>query len=69
MKTPATKQPSKINSIKPNETALSNYFNSQKNRDVDKIFTRKVDLDYIPGLDDELKIILPGKIILLDPFF
>lgn len=36
--------------------------NNPKNRDVDKIFTRKVDLDYIPGLDDELKIILPGNL-------
>ena len=27
--------------------------------------TRKVDLDYIPGLDDELKIILPGKLTLM----
>ena len=29
--------------------------------DVDKMTTRKVNLDYIPGLDDELKVILPGK--------
>jgi len=28
------------------------------------MFTRKVDLDYIPGLDDELKVILPGKCLL-----
>jgi hypothetical protein len=30
------------------------------NLDVDKMITRKVDLDYIPGLDDDLKVILPG---------
>ena len=29
--------------------------------DVDKMFSRKVDLDYIPGLDDEVKVILPCK--------
>jgi hypothetical protein len=30
--------------------------------DVDKMmFTRKVDLDYIPGLDDDLKVILPAS--------
>lgn len=35
---------------------------NDNNRDVnDNMFTRKVDLDYIPGLDDELKVILPGK--------
>lgn len=28
--------------------------------DVDKMMYRKVDLDYIPGLDDDLKVILPG---------
>ena len=33
------------------------------NLDVDRMITRKVDLDYIPGLDDDLKVILPGKII------
>lgn len=32
------------------------------NLDVDRMITRKVDLDYIPGLDDDLKVILPGKI-------
>ena len=31
---------------------------------VDKMFTKKVDLDYIPGLDDEIKVFLPGM-----PFF
>ena len=25
------------------------------------VFTRKVDLDYIPGLDDDLKVILPAS--------
>lgn len=25
------------------------------------MFTRKVDLDYIPGLDDDLKVILPAS--------
>lgn len=25
-----------------------------------RMFTRKVDLDYIPGLDDDLKVILPA---------
>ena len=34
----------------------------QANVDVEKECTRKVDLNYIPGLDtDELKIILPGN--------
>ena len=33
------------------------------NGDVDTILNRKVDIDYIPGLDDDtdLKVILPGK--------
>lgn len=45
----------------------SRLFN-EKNMDMEKMcnninnMTRKVDLDYIPGLDDELKIILPGKL-------
>ena len=36
-------------------------FSGEKNSvtDVDKIFARKVDLDYIPGLDDEVKVFLP----------
>ena len=29
--------------------------------DVDEMATRKVDLDYIPGLDDDLKVILPAS--------
>jgi hypothetical protein len=29
--------------------------------DVEEIATRKVDLDYIPGLDDDLKVILPAS--------
>jgi hypothetical protein len=29
--------------------------------DTDKIMFRKVDLDYIPGLDDDLKVILPAS--------
>ena len=34
----------------------------KKDVDVDKmVFTRKVDLDYIPGLDDDLKVILPAS--------
>ena len=47
-----------------NSSRLSN----EKNIDMEKMcnnitnMTRKVDLDYIPGLDDDLKIILPGKI-------
>lgn len=28
---------------------------------MEKTFTRKVDLDYIPGLDDDLKVILPAS--------
>lgn len=28
--------------------------------EVDKMFTKKVDLDFIPGLDDEIKVFLPG---------
>lgn len=38
---------------------------NNNNIDVDKMITRKVDLDYIPGLDDDLKVILPGKITFL----
>ena len=29
--------------------------------DTDKIMFSKVDLDYIPGLDDDLKVILPAS--------
>ena len=36
--------------------------------DVDKMITRKVDLDYIPGLDDDLKVILPGIYLTLTFF-
>lgn len=36
---------------KPNKDAV----------DVDKMVYRKVDLDYIPGLDDDLKVILPAS--------
>ena len=42
---------------KPGAKAKAN-----SNLDVDRMITRKVDLDYIPGLDDDLKVILPGKI-------
>lgn len=44
---------------KPGVKAKSN----NNSLDVDKMITRKVDLDYIPGLDDDLKVILPGKLI------
>ncbi len=38
---------------------------NKKNDDIDvdkMMITRKVDLDYIPGLDDDLKLILPASI-------
>lgn len=38
--------------------------NLNNNMDVDKMITRKVDLDYIPGLDDDLKVILPGTTLI-----
>jgi hypothetical protein len=33
-----------------------------KAEEKDNMFTNKIDLDYIPGLDDDLKVIIPGKI-------
>lgn len=38
---------------------------NNKQSDKENIFTSKIDLDYIPGLDDELKVIIPGKIIII----
>lgn len=43
--------------IRPGAKAKAN-----SSLDVDKMITRKVDLDYIPGLDDDLKVILPGNL-------
>jgi len=72
----ATNQTSKINtniismhnSTAPavtNTNSNSNsIYKSKKNAnpmDTDKIMFRKVDLDYIPGLDDDLKVILPAS--------
>ncbi len=31
--------------------------------DKENMFTNKIDLDYIPGLDDDLKVIIPGKYV------
>ena len=38
---------------------------NNKHSDKENIFTSKIDLDYIPGLDDDLKVIIPGKIIII----
>ncbi len=46
-----------------NKSRLSKELNPSISTDVDALLTRKIDLDYIPGLDgDDLKVILPGKI-------
>ena len=42
-------------------TSNSIYKNKKSAMDTDKIMFRKVDLDYIPGLDDDLKVILPAS--------
>jgi hypothetical protein len=39
----------------------SNLNNQLPPTDVDKMFTKKVYLDYIPGLDDEMKVFLPSS--------
>ncbi len=45
----------------PSLPPLHGKYKKDLQMDVDKMmFTRKVDLDYIPGLDDDLKVILPG---------
>ncbi len=46
----------------PGSIMQSSFKMPKKDMDVDKmVFTRKVDLDYIPGLDDDLKVILPAS--------
>lgn len=46
----------------PIDNFYSNSSNKSENRtNVDKMVYRKVDLDYIPGLDDDLKVILPAS--------
>ena len=44
-------------------SASNSIYKNKKNTnpvDADKIMFRKVDLDYIPGLDDDLKVIIPA---------
>lgn len=46
----------------PTDNFYSNSVNKSENKtNVDKMVYRKVDLDYIPGLDDDLKVILPAS--------
>ncbi len=61
----------KPNNKKPITSQPTIILKKQKQADIDveKECTRKVDLDYIPGLDtDELKIILPGMLFLYHMF-
>lgn len=71
-KSPATLQPqqmplSKTNSLTNTSVAKKPKLNT--NLDVDKMVTTRVDLDYIPGLDDDLKVILPGNFHLCSLLF
>ena len=51
-------------SIPPSKGSPLNAKKKESSVDVDKMITRKVDIDYIPGLDDDFfKVILPGKFL------
>ena len=61
--TPVSISSSRRISMSNNKLKKPSLYANDFNGDVDTILNRKVDIDYIPGLDDDtdLKVILPGE--------
>lgn len=59
---PTTTTTTVSNQLQPSKPGGAAKTKTTSNLDVEKMITRKVDLDYIPGLDDDLKVILPGNL-------